>query len=78
MTRNIASPDLVQAMVKANELALRVMGDEPPRDPDLAAHWTMRRTRLQAELAGFARTQAQAAQSDQGTNPTGRGYPRTQ
>lgn len=48
-----ASPALVEALIRADELALTALGEEPTYDPDASLLWRKRRTHLQVELAMF-------------------------
>jgi hypothetical protein len=54
VTTDVASNELLEALIHADELALMRMG-ERPRDPDVAKHWTRAHDARRAELERLRR-----------------------
>jgi hypothetical protein len=57
VTTDVASNELLEALIHADELALMRMG-ERPRDPDLAKHWRRAHDARLAELERLRRRRA--------------------
>jgi hypothetical protein len=58
MTTDVASDELLQVLIRGDELYLMRMGEAPPREPEAAKHWTRAHTARRAELEQLTQRKA--------------------